>query len=100
MRALLATVPLLAACQPDLRPELAVLQAEIARQQSEIEALSAFVDAQANVITVCQTTLTSIANYVINTSTLGMIREASTQFDNVTACANALSEFDTLASQR
>lgn len=81
---------LLAACQPNVEQEIAELRVQIARQQAELERLSAFVDSQAAVLTVCEETIASFMNYVVNSSTLGMLREASTQIDNVSQCTDAL----------
>lgn len=84
----------LTGCQPNLRPELDALRQQVEQQDAEIARLAAFVDAQANVLTVCEQTITSFTDYLINLSTLGMLREASTQVENVTECTNALERFN------
>lgn len=92
--ALLATLPLLAACQPDLRPALDDLRGKIEMQHAEILRLSAFVDSQAQVLTVCQSTVSSLTDYALNSSTIGWLREAGAQLDGVGECTAALSRFN------
>lgn len=54
--AVVGLVLALGACQPDLSQDVSELRSELARQQAEIDRLSTFVDAQANVLAVCEGT--------------------------------------------
>jgi hypothetical protein len=100
MRIILTVLGLsLTGCQPDLRPELDALRARVEAQENEIARLAGFVDAQANVLTVCQSTLTTLADYVVNLSTLGMLREAGAQLENLGACTDAFARFNEAAAE-
>lgn len=90
----------LAACQPNLEAEIAELRIRIEQQQVELERLSTFVDTQAAVLTVCQETLSSFMEYVVNLGTFGMLREASAQLENVGQCTEALARFTEAARAR
>jgi len=87
----------LAACQPNLEADVATLPSRIEQQQAELERLSTFVDAQAAVLIVCQETIARFMDYVVNLSTLGMLREASTQLEHVNQCSDALSRLNEAA---
>lgn len=103
---LIAICSSLAACQPDLQPEITALearlaeqQAQLAAQQTTIERLDEFVTAQGNVIRICEDSFASFLDYVINLSTFGMLREASAQLHNAGACAAALETFKDVAAR-
>ena len=73
------------------------LRAQVEQQQVELERLSAFVDSQAAVLTICQETITSFMDYIVNLSTIGMLREANDQMENVNQCSDALARFNEAA---
>lgn len=102
MRAILIAITLalsVSACQPDLRPELEALRTQVEQQQAEITRLAAFVDAQADVLKICENTFVSLTDYLVNLSTLGMLREASAQLENVGACRDAMTRFNEIAAE-
>lgn len=91
---------LIAACETETDRQLAELRSEVARQQEEIDRLSAFVDAQAQVLTICQHAMVEFTDYLMNTNALGMFREAGTQYDRFGECTDAISAFNLAAAER
>lgn len=91
---------LVTACETETDRQLAELRSELIRQQEELDRLSAFVDAQAQVLTICQTAIVEFTDYLVNTSTLGMLREANTQYERFTECTAAIAAFDVAVDER
>lgn len=85
---------LITACETETDRELASLRAELAAQQEEITRLSAFVDAQAEVLTICQTVMVEFTDYLMNSNALGMFREADDQYDRFGECSDAIELFN------
>ncbi len=91
---------LIAACETETDRQLTELRSELTRQQQEIESLSAFVDAQAQVLTICQNVMVEFTDYLVNTNALGMLREAGTQYDRFGECTDAISALNAAANVR
>jgi uncharacterized coiled-coil protein SlyX len=91
---------LIAACETETDRELASLRAELTHQQEKITRLSAFVDAQAKVLTICQTVMVEFTDYLMNTNAIGMFREAGNQYDRFGECTEAISAFNVAAAER
>ena len=88
----------LSACHSGIDQEIATLSAELERQQAEIDGLRAFVDSQAEVLSICQSVMVELTDYFINTNAIGMFREVGTQFARLGECSAAVERFNAIAT--
>ena len=94
-----AVALLLTACHSDINQEIATLRAEVESQQAEIDRLRAFVDSQAEVLSICQAVMVDLADYLVNTNAIGMFREAGAQFSRLGECSDAIEHFNAIATR-